>query len=69
MKRAAQMAIFFPALIGWIIFAPSFRAANWLSERVGLHEGRFCLWFWCGVEAREHERYYSVYGDEEGYPQ
>jgi hypothetical protein len=62
MKRAIALVVYFPALIGWLIFAPAFRAANWLFP----NEGKYSHWFWLGVEATEHENYYSMYDDDQG---
>jgi len=46
--------VYLPAGIGWLIFAPCFRAANWLIPNCG----KYSNWFWCGVEAIDHENYY-----------
>lgn len=54
------MIAFFPALIGWIIFAPSFRLANKLFPE----EGKYSRWWWYGVEAVCHETFYSVYDED-----
>lgn len=59
MRRLLALLVFFPALIGWVIFAPCFRLANKLYPWPGSS-----VWFWCGVEAKDHETYYDVYGEE-----
>lgn len=33
MRRLFALLIYAPALLGWLVFVPSFRAANWIYDR------------------------------------
>lgn len=64
MSRILACLIFLPALVGWIIFAPSFRFGNWFARKLNLKDfERYSQWFWFGVEATDHENRYEVYDE------
>lgn len=51
-----KQIVFLPALIAWLFFAPLFRLANYLYP-----DTKHSLWFWCGIEAKDHANYYDHY--------
>lgn len=64
MKKFLQRLIFLPALIAWVFFAPSFRAAHWITDKLGIVVPRASTWFWCNVEATDHIAHYSIYDED-----
>lgn len=64
MKKTAELILFFPALVFWVFFAPSFRFANYLSTKFNISQSKTSLWFWCNIEAKDHESFYRDYDEE-----
>lgn len=51
--------VYAPALFGWVIFAPSFRFANWFYDRYAFPAPSLGVWRFMGVFATDEAIVYD----------